>query len=130
MIEAAASMGDQLIVVVNNDVQAVMKKGKVILDEKNRLRLISALRDVDEALLSIDTKDTSQTETLAMIRRKYPNDELVFGNGGDRSAGLTLPENEYQSCIENDIEMVFGVGSHEVEKRDSSTRVNQALGHE
>ncbi len=43
-------------------------------------------------------------------------------------AGLTLPKNEYDMCRQYDIEMVFGVGSHEVEKRDSSTRINQATG--
>ncbi|HMR01280.1 MAG TPA: adenylyltransferase/cytidyltransferase family protein, partial [Candidatus Gracilibacteria bacterium] len=46
MIEAAAKMGDKLIVIVNNDVQQVMKKDKVILSEENRIRLIRALRDV------------------------------------------------------------------------------------
>lgn len=130
MIEAAAALGDYLIVVVNNDKQAVLKKGKVIIDEDNRLRLISALRDVDEAMLSIDTEDTSQTRTLESIRAKYPDDELIFGNGGDRTAGLTLPPNEFAMCEKCDIKMVFGVGSHEVEKRDSSTRINQATGHE
>jgi len=130
MIEAAKQLGDKLIVVVNNDIQAVMKKGKVILEEDNRLRLIRALRDVDEAFLSVDTEDTSQTQTLRMIRSKYPDEELIFANGGDRSEGLALPTNEFDACNECGIEMVFGVGSHEVEKRDSSTRINQALGHE
>ena len=40
MIEAAAQMGDKLIVIVNNDKQQLLKKGKIILDENNRLRLI------------------------------------------------------------------------------------------
>ena len=130
MIEAAANLGEYLIVVVNNDIQAVMKKGKIILDEQNRLRLIRGLRVVDEGMLSIDTEDTSQTKTLESIRKKYPNDKLIFANGGDRSAGLTLPKNEFDMCNTCNIEMVFGVGSENVEKRDSSTRINQALGHE
>lgn len=130
MIEAATKLGEYLIVIVNNDKQAVLKKGKIILDEENRVRLISALRDVDEVILSIDTDDTSQTKTLEFMRNKYPNDELIFANGGDRTAGLTLPPNEYATCQNCDIRMVFGVGSHEVEKRDSSTRINQATGHE
>ncbi len=130
LIEAAKQLGERLIVIVNNDKQAVMKKGKVILDEENRLRLIGALRDVDEALLSLDTEDTSQTKTLESIRARYPKDELIFANGGDRTAGLTLPSNEYAMCERCHIEMVFGVGSHDVEKRDSSTRINQALGHQ
>lgn len=129
LFEAAAKLGEYLIVVVNNDKQAVMKKGKIILDEQNRLRLVAALRDVDEAMLSIDD-DPSQTESLRAIRKKYPDDELVFANGGDRREGLSLPENEFNMCQQCNIEMVFGVGSHDVEKRDSSTRINQALGHE
>ena len=42
MIEAAAAMGDKLIVIVNNDKQQLLKKGKIILDESNRLRLMRA----------------------------------------------------------------------------------------
>ena len=38
MIEAAAAMGDKLIVIVNNDKQQLLKKGKIILNESNRLR--------------------------------------------------------------------------------------------
>ena len=34
MIEAAAKMGDYLIVVVNNDKQQLLKKGKIILMKK------------------------------------------------------------------------------------------------
>ena len=53
MIEEAKKLGDYLIVIVNNDVQAVQKKGKIILDEQNRMRLVKALRDVDEAATDV-----------------------------------------------------------------------------
>ena len=43
MIEAAAELGDKVIVIVNNDVQQMLKKGKIILDEANRLRLLRSL---------------------------------------------------------------------------------------
>ncbi len=124
MIEAAAKMGDYLLVIVNNDTQAVLKKGKIILDEDNRLRLISALRDVDEALLSVDTSDTSQVNTLMKVRQIYPHDELIFANGGDRSSTADIPETAV--CEQCGIQMVFGVGG--VSKSDSSTRINQATG--
>lgn len=126
MIEAAKSLGDYLIVIVNNDKQQVLKKGKVILDEMNRLRLMSALRAVDEVVLSVDT-DPSVIKTLREVAVKYPKDKLVFANGGDRDGYRMVPESEV--CKELDIKMVFGVGSDEVVKRDSSTRINQALGH-
>jgi cytidyltransferase-like protein len=129
-IEAGKALGDYLIVVVNNDKAQVLKKGKVILDEQNRMRLIQALRDVDEVVLSVD-EDLGQSQTLRKIREMYPHDELVCANGGDRDPNKhALPENEQQACLDCNIDMVFGVGSHEVEKRDSSTRINQESGHE
>jgi cytidyltransferase-like protein len=124
MIEAAARLGDHLIVIVNNDVQQVMKKGKVILDEKNRSRLLAALRDVDEVVISTD-QDQTVIRTLDDIRKKYPIDDLVFANGGDRDSEKVIPEAEI--CHTNNIELLFGVGG--IEKTDSSTRINQALGH-
>lgn len=125
MIEAARQMGDKLIVVVNNDVQQVLKKDKVILPEQNRMRLMRALRDVDEVVLSVDD-DPTVIKTLEMIAKKYPNDQLIFANGGDRDSEKVIPETEV--CRQYGIEMVMSVGG--TEKADSSTRINQALGHQ
>lgn len=125
MIEAGAKLGDKLVVIVNNDTQQVMKKGKVILDEQNRLRLISALRDVDEAFIAVD-EDGSVIKSLEKVALQYPNDELVFANGGDRDSEKAIPEGDV--CRQYNIEMIFGVGG--TEKADSSTRINQAMGHD
>lgn len=124
MIEAAHNMGDKLIVIVNNDTQQHLKKGKIILDEKNRLRLMRALRDVNEVVLSID-EDMTITKTLEMIARQHPGDELIFANGGDRDSEKAIPEADV--CKQYDIEMRFDAGRG---KPDSSTRINQATGHE
>lgn len=130
MIEAARLHGDYLIVVINNDKAQMIKKGKIILDEKNRMRLMRSLRLVDEVVLSID-EDLGQARTLREVRGMYPNDELIFCNGGDRDPNKhALPENEMQAIKDCNITAVFGVGSHEVEKRDSSSRINQETGHE
>ena len=127
IVESAKDMGDYLIVIVNNDIQAVLKKGRVILDETNRLRLMKALRDVDEAILSVD-ENLGQALTLRKVREMYPDDELIFANGGARDPEKQdLPDDEKQACIDCNIQTVFGVGSHKVEKRDSSTRINQAM---
>jgi cytidyltransferase-like protein len=126
MIEAGAKLGDKLIVIVNNDKQQIMKKGKVILTAENRARLIGALRDVDEVYTSID-EDPTVIKSLEAIALRYPDDELVFANGGDRDSEKAIPEGDV--CRKYDISLVFGVGSDDVNKRDSSTRINQALGH-
>ena len=123
MVEEGARLGDRLVVIVNNDVQQEIKKGKIILDERNRLRLISALKFVDDAVLSID-QDPSVSETLRLIAKEHPNDELIFANGGDRDSDKVAPEATV--CHELGIEMIYGVGGDT--KADSSTRINQALG--
>lgn len=131
MIEAAAKLGEWLIVIVNNDVHQMTKKGKIILDENNRARLMGALRHVDEVIIGIDPEDPTwpSTKTLEMIAEKYPNDDLIFCNGGDdRSGSNELPGPEAEMCREKGIKMMFGVGGET--KADSSSRINQALGHE
>jgi glycerol-3-phosphate cytidylyltransferase/D-beta-D-heptose 7-phosphate kinase/D-beta-D-heptose 1-phosphate adenosyltransferase len=124
MIEEAAKMGDKLIVFVNNDKQQLLKKGKIILDEKNRLRLMRALKGVDQVVLSID-EEPPVINTLEMIAKQHPGDELLFANGGDRDSNQVVPETEV--CEKYGIEMRFDAGEG---KPDSSTRINQALGHE
>jgi len=130
MIEAARELGDYLIVIVNNDIHQMTKKGKIILDEKNRARLMSSIKGVDEVIIGIDPEDPKwpSTRTLELIADKYPNDELIFCNGGDRPDPGALPGPEAELCRNRGIKMVFGVGGDT--KADSSTRINQALGLE
>lgn len=127
MVEAAKKLGDRLVVVVNNDKQQILKKGKIILDEDNRVRLMRALRDVDEVVLSID-EDPTQIETLRQLAHNYHGEELIFANGGDRQGEREIPETAV--CKEHGIELVFGVGTgvRGLVKPDSSTRINQELG--
>lgn len=125
MIEDAALMGKKLIVIVNNDIQQVLKKGKVILNEQNRARLIGALRVVDEVVIAVD-EDPTVIKTLQMIAIQHPGEELIFANGGDRDSEKVIPETEV--CQKYNIKMVMGVGG--THKSDSSTRINQANGHE
>lgn len=124
MIEAASELGDKLIVIVNNDMQQVLKKDRIILNEENRARLMSALRVVDESVIAID-EDPTVTRTLELLASKHPQDELVFANGGDRDSEKEIPEAEI--CHKYHIELLFGVGG--TNKADSSTRINQAMGH-
>lgn len=125
MIEAAALMGDKLIVVVNNDAQQIIKKGKVILNEQNRARLVGALRMVDDVVISVD-EDPTVIKTLQMIAIQHPDDELIFANGGDRDSDKVIPETKV--CKDYNIKTVIGVGG--TIKADSSTRINQENGHE
>ena len=96
----AKELGDYLIVIVNNNHQCVLKKGKPFMEEKDRVAIVEALSVVDEAFLSID-EDKSVCASLEVIK---PN---IFANGGDRSVG-EVPESPI--CDKYGIKMVDELG--------------------
>ena len=124
-LEAGASLGDRLVVIVNNDLQQKKKKGKVILPQQDRLRIVRALSIVDEACVAIDD-DSSVKKTIESIALKNQQFNLIFANGGDRNQPSDIPEVDV--CREHKIQLIFGAGGST--KRDSSTRINSELGIE
>jgi len=125
MMEAARSLTGYLVVIVNNDAQQVLKKGKVIQPVEHRLRIVRALRVADDVVEATDADGTVR-ETLAVVRQRYPAAHLVFANGGDRSLRSSVAESDV--CEELGIDLSFGVGG--VAKADSSTHINRLLGLE
>tara|TARA_Y100000310_G_C20578076_1_gene761485 strand:- start:300 stop:719 length:420 start_codon:yes stop_codon:yes gene_type:complete len=105
-LEKAKLLGDELVVIVNNDVQAKIKKGKAFMREEDRLKIIESLRCVDSSLLSVDENKTV-CKSLKKIKKAYPNDKVVFANGGDRKE-KEIPEAAV--CRKLDIKMVDGLG--------------------
>jgi cytidyltransferase-like protein len=125
LMESARSLADALVVIVNNDAQQVLKKGKVITSETDRLRIVEALRVADAALVAVDA-DGSVAASLEVIRSAYPDVTLLFCNGGDRSPDQdTVPAAEAAACERLGIELVWGVGGET--KADSSSRINDEL---
>ena len=98
--QLAKQLGDKLYVIVNNDVQAVLKKQTSFMNENDRLEIIKSLSIVDNALLSID-QDKSVSKTLEKIK---PD---IFGNGGDQIKGSIIEE---ETCIRNNIKIVDQLG--------------------
>ena len=99
-LEMAKELGDRLIVIVNSDLQAKLKKGESFMKEEDRMKIVSALKCVDHVFLSID-KDKSQCESLRHIN---PD---IFAKGGDRTSG-EIPESKV--CNELGIEIIDGLG--------------------
>ncbi len=98
--QLAKDLGSKLIVIVNNNHQAKMKKGSFFIDEKDRMEIVAALRYVDEVFLSIDS-DGSVCKSLEAIK---PD---IFANGGDRSLE-EVPETKVMKKY--NIKMVDGLG--------------------
>jgi cytidyltransferase-like protein len=124
LFEAARELTGHLVVIVNNDAQQVLKKGRVIQPDTARARIVAALRCVDDVVVATDD-GPGIDRTFDVVRARYPDTELVFCNGGDRSDAGTLPEAERASAQRNRIELRYGVGG--AEKADSSTRILAAL---
>ena len=100
-LELAKKLGDTLTVIINNNLQAELKKGSTFMDEKDRMEIVAALRCVDEVFLSIDT-DKSVCKSLEYIK---PD---IFANGGDRLLD-EIPETAVMKKY--NIKMVDGLGS-------------------
>ncbi len=101
MISKAKKMGDKLVAIINNDYQVKLKGSVPFMSLADRVKIIKALRDVDEVFISID-KDATVCKSLTRIK---PD---IFANGGDRKSIGDVPE--YSVCQKYGIKMVDGLG--------------------
>ena len=99
-INKAKKLGDYLVVIVNNNLQCKLKKGKFFMDENDRLEIVKNLKSVDEVFLSIDN-DKSVCESLKKLKPS------IFANGGDRK-NYEIPESKV--CYMYSIEIIDGLG--------------------
>ena len=107
-IELCEELWDELRIIVNNDNQARLKtwKQEVFQDEKFRCRVVSALKVVDETMISVD-QDWSVCKSIRVItgkiREKYWDDtKIIFWKWWDRFS-WNIPE--VQVCKELRIEI-------------------------
>ncbi len=98
--EKSKELGTKLIVIVNNDKQAILKKGTSFMPENERLKIIRSLKVVDMAVLSID-EDRTVCKTLESVR---PH---IFTNAGDQTNDK-IPEKPV--CEKLGIILVDGLG--------------------
>ena len=103
----AKSLANFLFVIVNNDHQRALKESKEFQLEEERMLIVSYLKPVNKAILSIDT-DRTVCETIAKIAKEYGNDyDLAFANGGDQNND-TIPERAI--CEKMGIRLLDGLG--------------------
>ena len=103
----AKKLADVLFVIVNNDHQRALKQSKEFQLEDERMLIVSSLKPVDKAILSID-KDRTVCETIASIANDYGQEyNLAFANGGDQNNN-TIPERPI--CEKMGITLLDGLG--------------------
>ncbi len=113
-IRAARELGDVLIVGVNSDSWLVRKKGEPFMPLDERAAIMEECKSVD-AVIVFNDADGTAVDAIKQVLELYPEDEVFFANGGDRTLD-NIPEMVVES---ERLHFVFGVGGED--KKNSSS---------
>jgi cytidyltransferase-like protein len=116
--KAARSLGDILVVGVNSDAWLTRKKGSPFMPYKERAAIVRNIVGVD-FVIDFDDTDGSAKHAIQMVRASYPQDRIIFANGGDRTQ-VNIPE---MDVVDGNVGFVFGVGGEN--KMNSSSWILQ-----
>jgi|TARA_B110000858_G_scaffold109095_2_gene124677 D-beta-D-heptose 7-phosphate kinase/D-beta-D-heptose 1-phosphate adenosyltransferase len=103
----AKKLGDKLIVGINSDEWLRRKKGKEFQSLEIRTTIIQHLDMVSECI-HFDDSDGTAKDAIQVLLEKYPEDEIVFANGGDRT-DETTPEHK-SFALKDRLTFAYGVG--------------------
>ncbi len=117
-IKAAKALGDILVVGVNSDAWLTRKKGSPFMPHIERCNIVKNIVGVD-FVMGFDDDDGSAKKAIIMTRQSYPQDKIIFANGGDRTSS-NIPEMDIK---DGNLEFAFGVGGED--KKNSSSWILQ-----
>ncbi len=107
---AAKALGDVLVVGLNSDAWLTRKKNRPFMNWHERCQIVKNLKMVDH-VIEFNDDDNSANLAITLTRQLFPNDKIIFANGGDRGDKNTLE----MGYSDDDLEFVFGVGgSHKM----------------
>ena len=104
MFNSAKKLGDELVVILNNDNWLRAKKGYIFMPESERKEVIEAFEAVDRVVITSHPEDPSDMSVCDELIRLKPH---IFANGGDRT-NKNVPE--IPVCAEIKCDMVYNVG--------------------
>jgi cytidyltransferase-like protein len=113
-LQAARLHGDKLVVGLNSDAWLTRKKGRSFMLFDERQAVLKGLRCVDE-VVAFDDSDDSAVKLLENMQLSYSYAEIIFVNGGDRTA-KNIPELSVKNVL-----FKFGVGGED--KSNSSSQI-------
>ena len=93
---------------------ACTKEKKVFMNIEERKNILLNIEFVDEVVTFNDDDTGSCIDALEKIKNKYPNDKIIFCNGGDRN------QNNIPEMTVDGIEFKFGVGGEDKKNSSSS----------
>ena len=104
MFERAKALGDELVVILNNDNWLRKKKKHIFMPEEQRKEIIEGFRPVDRVVL---TKHEVDPEDMSVARELLELKPDIFANGGDRVTDETA---EGAVCRQMGCKTVFNIG--------------------
>lgn len=104
MFEEAKKLGDELVVILNNDNWLRKKKHVIFMEQEERAEIIKALKPVDRVVLTGHKEDPNDMSVCAELKKIKPD---IFANGGDRKHD-NIPE--VATCQAIGCDMVFNIG--------------------
>jgi rfaE bifunctional protein nucleotidyltransferase chain/domain len=99
-------LGDVLIVIVDGDQRAVIKKGKPFIPEKDRAYIVDHIKGVDYVTIYNHPTEDNCIEAIRIIK---PD---IFTKGGDRISGKEVPEAKVVE--EYGGEVIYNVGDPKI----------------
>jgi cytidyltransferase-like protein len=107
-IKAAKQHCDFLLVGVNSDMWLTRKKSKPFMPFLERVKILKAMHDVNYAT-EFNDEDDSATDLITRAAAMFPDGQLIFMNGGDRTK-TNIPEMDSVATSDFEIDFKFGVG--------------------
>ena len=112
----AKKLGDKLIVGINSDDWLINKKGRPFMPMSERSEIIKNLAVVD-AIVTFEDHDNSASGAIRKVLKKYPDNKIIFANGGDRTSSNILEMERFKD--KPNVEFMFEVGG-DYKKNSSS----------
>ena len=105
-LNAARDFGDKLVVLLNSDSWLQNKKGQEFLPFVERSLILGSLKMVHQVIGFDDDEIGSCINGLNKLKSIFPNDQIIFCNGGDRDVS-NIPEMNVSGIL-----FEFGVGGN------------------
>ena len=107
--EEAKKLGNKLIVGINSDEWLINKKGRPFMPISERSEIIKNLSVVD-SIVTFDDHDNSASGAIRKILEIYPDNKIIFANGGDRTSSNILEMEHFKDY--RNVEFIFEVGGN------------------
>jgi len=116
LMRDAASKGDELVIILNNNVWVKKKKSYIFMSQVERKEILLSMNCVSKVIVTMHKKDSEDISVCTSLKKIYSDFgkkyNLIFANGGDKKKH-NIPE--YDLCEQLGIKMIFGMGGRQIQ---------------